>query len=296
MIFERDEPADMRRFPLDDRTANRLLAGELLPEDAPAGFEEVARLVAAAAAPPVGAELGSAAAMVGVIAGAMATAPHVTIASRRNPVRSRITAKVAGLAAAAVLLTGTAAAAATNSLPASAQSAVADAASTVGVNIPKHHHHGNPHDAALTAAGTAAPDTGEGKPAKTGTGHGKGPDAGPTSPATYGLCQAFSKVTTADPRSHSTAYRNLAAAAATAHQTVSAYCATIKPPAGDVSGTEDQNSSTTEAPEAPEAPDAGKANGHAAIPGPNEAPSTSTSTTTGHGAPANPGKPTTTGH
>jgi hypothetical protein len=41
-----------RGFPLDDDTAERLLAGRLDPEDAPPGYAEVAGLLRAAAGPP----------------------------------------------------------------------------------------------------------------------------------------------------------------------------------------------------------------------------------------------------
>ena len=47
--------------PLDDDTAERLLAGRLHPEDAPPGYAEVARLLRAAAGPPSPEELAGAA-------------------------------------------------------------------------------------------------------------------------------------------------------------------------------------------------------------------------------------------
>ena len=69
----RDESSDMRRSPLDDFTAERLLAGRLRPEDAPLGWEHVALLVEAAAGPAEESELSAgpsiAAAMADLILG-----------------------------------------------------------------------------------------------------------------------------------------------------------------------------------------------------------------------------------
>jgi hypothetical protein len=48
-----------RPAPLDQETADRLLTGRLDPADAPPGYGEVARLLAAASAPPTGDELAS---------------------------------------------------------------------------------------------------------------------------------------------------------------------------------------------------------------------------------------------
>jgi hypothetical protein len=50
-----DHPEPM--VPLDDDTAERLLAGRLHPEDAPPGYGEVARVLRAAAGPPSPEEL-----------------------------------------------------------------------------------------------------------------------------------------------------------------------------------------------------------------------------------------------
>jgi hypothetical protein len=54
-----DHPQPMAQpiVPLDDDTAERLLAGHLHPEDAPPGYAEVARLLQAAAGPPSPEEL-----------------------------------------------------------------------------------------------------------------------------------------------------------------------------------------------------------------------------------------------
>ena len=50
-------PVSKPMVPLDDDTAERLLAGHLHPEDAPPGYAEVARVLQAAAGPPAREEL-----------------------------------------------------------------------------------------------------------------------------------------------------------------------------------------------------------------------------------------------
>jgi hypothetical protein len=282
MTGERDEGGDMRRSPLDRDTADRLLAGQVRPEDAPRGYEEVARLMAVATGPASADELTGEAVLVPAIANVVAAAAGGATSRRRKFMRARpFTAKVAGAAAVAVLLTATAAAAATNSLPGPAQTAVSDAASHVGVNVPKHH--GNPHDATTTDA-TGAPSTPGNSGHVPGNGHAKGPDA--TGPAAFGLCMAFSTVTTNDPQSHSVAYRNLAKAASDKGMTVTAYCLTVKPPTanGDSStsateGSDTDNGDNSQKPATPP----GKANGQVH---PDESTSTTstTSTTPGNSA------------
>jgi hypothetical protein len=58
-VFPDEMPDDHREpmVPLDDDTAERLLAGRLHPEDAPPGYAEVARVLRAAAGPPSPEEL-----------------------------------------------------------------------------------------------------------------------------------------------------------------------------------------------------------------------------------------------
>ena len=181
----RDESSDMRRSPLDDFTAERLLAGRLRPEDAPLGWEHVALLVEAASGPAEESELAAgpsiAAAMADLILG---DAEVVSLDSRRPGMARFRTARIAGVAAAVVLFTATAAAAAANSLPRPAQTAVSNAAATVGVSLPKpapiSDHDAD--DAPASGASTSAPHQADHDPA-TG--------AASTSPASTALCQAL---------------------------------------------------------------------------------------------------------
>ena len=76
-------PVSKPMVPLDDDTAERLLAGHLHPEDAPPGYAEVARVLQAAAGPPAREELaGEKAALAGFRAARRG--PTVT-AGRRAP-------------------------------------------------------------------------------------------------------------------------------------------------------------------------------------------------------------------
>jgi hypothetical protein len=137
----------MRPFPLDEDTAERLLDGGLSPEDAPLGWERVALLVGAASGPAEESEragdLTIIAAMADVILGDAAgeapvgDAEIVSLDSRRTGMARFRTARVAGIAAVVVLLSGTAAAAATDALPRPAQTAVSNVAAHVGVTLPK---------------------------------------------------------------------------------------------------------------------------------------------------------------
>ena len=76
MSDARDGSNDMRSFPLDEDTAERLLDGDLSPSDAPLGWERVALLVGVASGPADESELASgptiAAAMADLILGSFA--------------------------------------------------------------------------------------------------------------------------------------------------------------------------------------------------------------------------------
>jgi hypothetical protein len=118
-----DHPEPM--VPLDDDTAERLLAGRLHPEDAPPGYAEVARVLRAAAGPPSPEELaGQEAALAGFRAardgpGLGRVEGHVARAGlRRHPAglgarrlearrrRAPMRARLAALALAGVLIAG----------------------------------------------------------------------------------------------------------------------------------------------------------------------------------------------
>jgi hypothetical protein len=85
-----DHPAHPT-VPLDDDTAERLLAGRLHPEDAPPGYAEVTRLLRAAAGPPTPEELAGEGDALAMFRAARRPGP---VAGRRRPalVRSRLVA------------------------------------------------------------------------------------------------------------------------------------------------------------------------------------------------------------
>jgi hypothetical protein len=119
-------PAEMRRSPakpdpdplaLDDATVERLLRGELSPDQAPPGYAEVVELLAAATAPPSSAELAGQAAALAELR-AVTRPRRAAIGARRaaRPRRRRRTG-LAIVVVAGALVTGGVAGAATGHLP-----------------------------------------------------------------------------------------------------------------------------------------------------------------------------------
>jgi hypothetical protein len=117
-VFPADMPDDHLQplvpepmVPLDDDTAERLLAGHLHPEDAPPGYAEVARVLQAAAGPPAREELAGEEA---ALAGFRAAGRGPTVAAgRRVPTgaggrrrRTRVRASLVALALAGTLVVG----------------------------------------------------------------------------------------------------------------------------------------------------------------------------------------------
>ncbi len=106
--------------PLDPDTVDRLLAGAVHPADAPPGYAEVVRVLAATAARPTPAELAGEA----EAAEAFRAARRPLDRPRRKPVLGKlVSAKALVVLAAGVVSVGTAAAAATGALPDQAQKA-----------------------------------------------------------------------------------------------------------------------------------------------------------------------------
>lgn len=114
---------EMARRSIDDKTADRLLSGGIDPEDAPPGYEHVARMVRALQAPANPAELTREQAVASMAATVAAEAAPAGLSPnqqhrRKNKVISKLGAvRAAAITAAAVLGAGAAAAAATGSLP-----------------------------------------------------------------------------------------------------------------------------------------------------------------------------------
>ena len=139
---------------LDDDAADRLLAGRIVPQDAPRGFQGVAAVVQAVLAPPVSAEVaGERDAVEAAIrmAGADAELRQLTIPGR-TPMRTRsLRLKLTG-AVAGALVVASGGLAFAGALPSAAQDAVSNALSHVGITVPTSDDH----------------PTSEGYPASTG--------------------------------------------------------------------------------------------------------------------------------
>jgi hypothetical protein len=218
MTGGRDEYDEMDRYRLDDVTAERLLSGQIDPDDAPPGYRSVAAALhrASAASSPGGSPARELATVAAVVDAVRSTVPDVPLPRRRRMLTEILTAKVAAIAAVTVL-GATAAAAATNSLPDPAQRAVSHMASHVGLSVPGPNSHANAH---ATAAHGAAGD------------HATGPDA--TGNAQFGLCTAYAAgPDTTNPHSRkndAVAFRNLQKAADDAGLSIADFCKNVTPP------------------------------------------------------------------
>lgn len=213
-----DLDPEMPRDPLDDATADRLLAGSLLPDDAPPGYAQVAALITAARGSGDTTGMASRQAAVSAMTAVIASRSGTSSSPRRRESRRMfsklLTLKALGVALPAVALTAGSAAAATGSLPTPAQSAVSSALSNVGIHVPNGHSESSAPSNAV------------------------GPDA--TGAAKYGLCTA-AQANAGHASSKSVAFANLQKAATAAGETVTQYCAGVTPPSEN--GTNDQNGS-----------------------------------------------------
>jgi len=184
MTDERDLDDEMKRFGLDDLTADRLLSGQVAPADALPGYGLIAEAVqtaAQAAGPGPATDTARETATVAAVVEALRSHSPVHLEVRRRSMLGKfLTAKAAAIAAVAVLGV-TAAAAATNALPDPAQKAISDAGSHVGLSIPTPNSHANAH---ATAKHGKSEDAGV-----TGSSGAVGPDA--TGSAKFGLCTAY---------------------------------------------------------------------------------------------------------
>jgi len=198
----------MAPLDLDATTTEMLVTGKVEIDDAPPGFDRIARLINKAQGPATAGELAARAATVTTFAAKARSRPVIRAKSKRTFAFPKFPAKVLALAAPVVLLAG-GVAAATDSLPPSAQAAVSRALSSLGISVPgpQNDRHGIAGSPPSNTGGAAAPDT--------------GPGVGPRSRTTVGLCRAW-RVGALN--SSSTAYLNLAAAAGGTGQ-LPAYCA-----------------------------------------------------------------------
>jgi len=210
--------ADVPELP--DGALDALLTGDLITDEACAGLQPAAALLAALNAAPHDGELAGHARVLAEFRRRGGMPVHARRSARR---RSRLltvllTAKAAAAAAAAaVALGGVAAAAYTSTLPAPVQQF---AHSVIGAPSPQPSHRPGTPRATPARTDAASPDA-------------AGPDAtGPdaTGPAGFGLCTAYAHAKAHGTASHkAVAFRNLAAAAGGAAK-IAAYCATVPHP------------------------------------------------------------------
>jgi hypothetical protein len=201
--------ADVPELP--DGALDALLTGEPGTDEAYAGLQPAAALLAALNAAPQDGELAGHARALAEFRRRGGMPVHARRSARRRSrlLTALLTAKAAAAAAAAaaVALGGVAAAAYTGTLPAPAQQF---AHSVIGAPSPQPSHR---------------PGTPQATPARTGA---VGPDA--TGPAAFGLCTAYAHAKAHGTASQkATAFRNLAAAAGGAAK-VAAYCTTVPHP------------------------------------------------------------------
>jgi hypothetical protein len=170
---------EMAKYPLDDRTADRLLSGAMSPEDAPPGFDQVARVVGAVQAPASSGELAREQSVVSLAAAAVSSPVQTSLTPephrRKRMVSKLATVRAAAITAAAVLGAGAAAAAATGTLPTETS-------------------HASSHASGLLTAGSNMTTTTNGSPNAKPSGSNplNLPTTGPANfHAVFGLCTAF---------------------------------------------------------------------------------------------------------
>ena len=138
MAGSRDSRSEMRTLFLDRATADRLLTGRVVPDDAPPGYARVAELLGAVSSlPPIdpARERITVSAMVEGIRARLAADPPV---NRRSAARRLARAKIVAIAVGATLVS-TAGLAAAGALPAPAQGVVHDVFARVGISVPDAH-------------------------------------------------------------------------------------------------------------------------------------------------------------
>jgi hypothetical protein len=263
--------ADMRRasagpdadpLALDDDTVERLLTGDLPPDQAPSGYAEVARLLAAAVAAPSPGELaGQAAALAELRAVTRARAAAGGRRAARVDTRRRRRTGLAVVVVAGALAAGGVAGAATGHLPGQVREAARTILATGGGEPPASTRTG-PRPAPVTGAGGAAR---EGSRPGGATGGRLGPaGAGPAaSPDLEGLCQAFRSGNGAEQggKLDAASFRVLARAAG-GEDKVAAFCEAI-PPADD----KPKEPSASKEPGRPDPPGGGSNQGQQGGPG-----------------------------
>lgn len=212
----------MNPTPLDPRTTEKMLSGDIHPDDAPPGYEEVARTLRSAAAGARAADAvpASGAATIAAMAATARLAAPAASGAAREASGSRpsnwMRVKVVSAVTAGMVVAGAGLAFA-GALPAPMQRTAATLFSRVGVHVPRG-------DQRPLAADPLPGPTPSSTPSAT-----RGPD--PNGPAKFGLCTAYfaGQGGTNGNKDNSTAFLSLEAAAGAAGQGVADFCAGAVP-------------------------------------------------------------------
>jgi hypothetical protein len=160
-----DMDYEMQPLPLDDETADRLLAGRVAPEDAPPGYGPVVRLLDAVSAEVAAEELElEGEGVVAFVRAVRSSEPAISVSPRRFTMpltlsRARLVA--AALMAALVTSAGLASA---GSLPGAAQDVASEMLGKLGVSVPGANDHAGTHPDGRGSSRTApAAPSAEGK-------------------------------------------------------------------------------------------------------------------------------------
>jgi len=131
---------EMRRLPLDPDTADRLLSGNMEPDDAPPGYADVARLLRAAATWATPGELAAEREVVALVARRMGSSPAparvVPRPGRSFARRTRGRLKVGAVVVAGFLMATTGLAMA-GALPGAAQNIASEVLQRIGISVPR---------------------------------------------------------------------------------------------------------------------------------------------------------------
>jgi hypothetical protein len=229
--------AEMRRRPtnrdadplaLDEDTVEQLLTGLLSPGQAPAGYAEVAQLLAAAAAAPTPEELAGQRAALAELRAVVRARPAAAMAS--GPATPRRRRRRTGLAVVVVvgaLVTGGAAGAATGHLPGPVGEAARNILGAGGSEAPSASTEGDQPPVPVMRP----PGPGGGQPgSRPDDGPGGGGAGSAAGPNLEGLCQAFLSGIGGEQggKLDATAFEALARAAG-GQDKVPAYCAALQP-------------------------------------------------------------------
>jgi hypothetical protein len=226
-----DDPTEDMASPHSPDSVDRLLSGAPALGD-PAAADEVRHLLTALRSPTASDGAGEQEAVVSIAAAVRAAPVRLDAAKGTRLHSRRISARAAGLAAALVLVGGTAAAATTGSLPDAAQSTVARALSHVSIDVPNPDAHASDHASHQTAN----------HPHGTEAGTAVGPDT--AGAANQGLCTAWAARNRAGAdtgnSATATSFTNLRHAAHADGQLVKDFCAEV------LAGRSDTNHAGTE--------------------------------------------------